>query len=47
MMKQNNKTKDQLRLEYQIAIISMVKKIENIDFLRRIYTFVKVKYNKK
>ncbi len=32
---------------YRNLIIQMVKKIHNIDFLIRIYSFVKVKYDKE
>lgn len=32
---------------YRNLIIQMVKKIHNIDFLIRIHSFVKVKYDKE
>lgn len=32
---------------YKEEIIEMVKKITNADYLRRIYYFVKVKYDKE
>lgn len=32
---------------YRKLIIQMVEKIQNLDFLIRIYTFVKVKYDKE
>lgn len=34
-------------MEYKTKIIEMVEKINNLEFLIRIYTFVKVKYNKE
>ncbi len=34
-------------MDYKKLIIEMVEKIHNEDFLIRIYTFVKVKYDKE
>lgn len=33
--------------EYKQYIIDMIKRMHNLDFLIRIYSFVKVKYDKE
>ena len=41
MMKQNNKTKGQLRLEYQKSICKAVTKIKDVKLLECIYRMIK------